>query len=345
MNYYTYGKLLAKDSTVYIGPALWQFNNIKTTETGTLRTAMVQITPAGTWVIPFNGVNFRFSTAGTYDFRSATLTGTVTLTNTSGGAVTVKVYPGVSYINAGPNITVEESVGIIINLSSIVAGSRYQLYNVTGAAELANTTSATGTEALGFVFTTPFTARLRVMKVGYRWYETTMAVTASGASVIVSQVVDNVYNTNGIDGSTVTECAISGTTLRVYIDDPDNTTTWQRVYNWFQYYLTTQAGIADQSSYITSTDAAYYTLATGFKIKNADVVNPLAITGAVATPATGPATDIIDATGGSIIANTAHATVVTASGGSGATAAEVRIEMDANSTKLKKINNDVLGLY
>jgi hypothetical protein len=183
------------------------------------------------------------------------------------------------------------------------------------------------------------------MKVGYRWYETTMAVTASGASVIVSQVVDNVYNTNGIDGSTVTECAISGTTLRVYIDDPDNTTTWQRVYNWFQYYLTTQAGIADQSSYITSTDAAYYTLATGFKIKNADVVNPLAITGAVATPATGPATDIIDATGGSIIANTAHATVVTASGGSGATAAEVRIEMDANSTKLKKINNDVLGLY
>jgi len=206
---------------------------------------------------------------------------------------------------------------------------------------MTNAITSTGTEALSFVYTTPYTARLRVMKTGQRWYETTFAVGPTGASVIVSQVVDNVYNTNGINGSTVTECSISGSTLRIYVDDPDNTTTWQRIYNWFQYYLTTAAGIADQDDYITSTDSAYYTLAAGFKIKNQDSVNPLAVTGAVATPATGPATDIIDATGGSIIANTAHATVVTGeSSGGGATAEEVRIEMDANSKKLKKIFNN-----
>jgi len=75
--------------------------------------------------------------------------------------------------------------------------------------------------------------------------------------------------------------------------------------------------------------------------------NPLAITGAVATPVTGSAVDIIDATGGSIIANTAHATVVTAEGGSGTapTVEEIRIEMDTNSQIAKDAKMAKLNTY
>lgn len=280
-----------------------------------------------------------FTAVGTFDFRLSKLASTITVTNSSGSPITVKISTAVTTVNGGPNITLEKSDAIVINLSGMVSGSRYQLYNVNTSTELYNATT-TGTEAIVYTYTTDFTARLRVMKTGYRWYEINVAVTASGASVIVSQVVDNVYNTNAIDGSIVTECSITGTTLRIFVNAPSNTTTWQRVYNWFQYYLSTALGIADQSNYITSTDAAYYQLATGFKIKNQSV-NPLAVTGAVATPATGPATDIIDATGGSIIANTAHATVVS---GTGATATEVRIEMDANSVKLRQIKGDTGAL-
>lgn len=79
----------------------------------------------------------------------------------------------------------------------------------------------------------------------------------------------------------------------------------------------------------------------GFKVKNQDISNPLSITGAVVTDTNGSATNVMDSTGGSIFANTAHATVITTSGSGGATAEEVRIEMDSNSKKLKSILNSV----
>ena len=49
---------------------------------------------------------FDFTVAGDYDFGSASFVGDVELVNTSGGAITVTLLTGTSYINTGPNITV-----------------------------------------------------------------------------------------------------------------------------------------------------------------------------------------------------------------------------------------------
>jgi hypothetical protein len=316
---------------------------------------MVQITPAGTWVIPFNGVNFQFSTAGTYDFRSATLTGTVTLTNTSGGAVTVKVYPGTLYVNAGPNITVEESIGIVINISGMVAGSRYRLYDTTNNVELANAVSATGTEALSFIYTAGYNYRLDVTRVNgaseaYYPFRTVGAVTAAGATIIVSQTANGIFTTIGIDPASVTEYSIIGTNLRIYIDDPDDTTVAQRGYVWYQNYLTTEAGIREQDGdHFEAISATRFVLenvaGVGMKYKNVSGF-PLEMTGAnISCSDGGKSTNLLDTTGDPIFINAnvieyGGVQTVTVEGDPAPTVEQIRTELDTNSSKLAAIVED-----
>lgn len=67
----------------------------------------VQFTSTGTKTGSFDSVTFDFTVAGTYSMGGSSFSGTVELVNTSGGVVTVQLPTGVSYINTGPNITVE----------------------------------------------------------------------------------------------------------------------------------------------------------------------------------------------------------------------------------------------
>jgi hypothetical protein len=88
----------------------------------------------GTW----NGNTFRFTAAGTYDFRAAGFIGTVVLTATVPGVI-VQVAPSVSYDDTDPNVTVDASVAITIANANLIDGTRVQLYNVTQGTELENT--------------------------------------------------------------------------------------------------------------------------------------------------------------------------------------------------------------
>jgi hypothetical protein len=359
MNYYSYGLLISKDGTTFTLKDGWDFDNWNTSETGTFRGGQLNFDTADTYSLNFYDNDFNFTTLGTYDFRNATTTGTITLDQTGDVAVTAQFHPDATVVNNDATyITVEASVAIQIIINSMVAGSRYQVYDVTNTTELENAVTATGTEDLNYTYSTPTTIRLRVMYVdgtnAYKWYEVTGLTSATGLTFNVTQTVNDVYEDNNIDGSAVTECSVSGATIRIYVDDPDNTTSAQRIYNWYQYYLQTEAGVRDQDGdYITSSDQTHYTFDDSMKIINQDTANPLAITGANIVPTTGSATNVFDVTNGaSIILNFNRVEAFTYSTGSGLsteehnallalpTATAITSDIDTNSTKLASILED-----
>lgn len=227
-----------------------------------------------------------------------------------------------------------------INLSAIVAGSRLQIYDLTSSSELFNNTVAGTTSSLVFIHTgADHSIRIRLMYVSgttpaYYWHTQTGTVTNTGLSFVATQVENTIYETANVDGSTVTECSISEATIRIYVDDPDNTTTGQRIYNWYQYYLFTAAGIRDQDgTYITATDATHYIFANTMKIINQDTSNPLNLTGANITPVSGAATNIFDLTNGaSVCLNFNRVEGFSYSSGSGLSPEEHNALLDQKAT-------------
>lgn len=78
----------------------------------------------------------QLTAAGNYDLRGASITGTLTLTNTSGGAVTVRVNPSVTVVNSGPNITVDTSVDVTVSVGNLISGDRVLVTRSSGGAIL-----------------------------------------------------------------------------------------------------------------------------------------------------------------------------------------------------------------
>lgn len=197
-----------------------------------------------------------------------------------------------------------------INTSGIVAGSRLQIYDLTASSELFNDIVAGTSNSFVFIHTgADHSIRIRLMYVSgattaYYWYTATGTVTNTGLTFNVVQIENTIYETANIDGSLVTSCSISGATIRIYVNDPvNNTITAQSIYNWYQYYLSTALGIANQNgTYVTATDATHYIFTNTMKIINSDTANPLNITGANITPVSGAATNIFDLTNGASIA-------------------------------------------
>jgi hypothetical protein len=136
----------------------------------------------------------RFSAAGTYDLRAANISGTVTLQNTSGGAVTVQLQPGVAFVNSGPNMTVDNAASYTLTVSSIVAGSRILIRRTDTLAVLANQAVA-GTS---FSYTYTHTADVPVEIVvrngsgspAYQQWRTTTTLAASNNSQTANQQPD-----------------------------------------------------------------------------------------------------------------------------------------------------------
>ena len=68
-------------------------------------------------------------------------------------------------------------------------------------------------------------------------------MSSGGATVGISQTLDIVYNSNAIDGSTITEFITDYPNIEVDINDADQITTIQRLYAWFQTATNTAQGI------------------------------------------------------------------------------------------------------
>lgn len=229
---------------------------------------------AGTHTINLQGTKVECSTAGTYEFGNATLSGTIEFINTSGGAVIVNVPAGTTYTNTGPNITVNVAVDQAeASVTGIVSGSRLRIYNVTTATEMYNAIVSGTSYTLSYPNGTGYSAGdvIQVQltyclgldaKIPARY--TTIA-SASGWAVLATQEPDDVYIANGIDGSTVTEYSSDYMNVQIDISDADNVTTIQRGYAWYCYQMTLIDGpryfwkafyAEDTFNYVLNTDVA-----------------------------------------------------------------------------------------
>jgi hypothetical protein len=154
----------------------------------------LRFTPAGTYAPNLGTATFTFTTAGTYDFRTASITGTVTLVNTSGGAVTVQLQPGVTFVNSGPNITVDNAVSATFTVSGIVAGSRLLIRRTDTRAVLVNEVVAGTSRAYNYTYTTNIPVEIVVRKSTasptYQEWRTTATLASSGGAVTVNQQLD-----------------------------------------------------------------------------------------------------------------------------------------------------------
>jgi hypothetical protein len=196
-----------------------------------------------------------------------------------------------------------------VTITGVVSGSRVQIYDTTNNLELLNTTSAP------YYWEDPSAPvgdrviRVRIAKVSgataYNFIEQVIGTCGTSESTkdvsyLASQTADAVYNSNAVDGSTVTGITIvEGATDRVQISISGGSISWPSIYAYCVYWLNTETGIQDDGAFIAATDTANYTL-TGFKIKNTHATQPLMIIDGYGVDSTGSPSALYDVTGTSI---------------------------------------------
>jgi len=150
---------------------------------------------------------------------------------------------------------------VTVTAASLVSGSRVQLYNVTDATELLNTTLGSTGLTYATTWTSDKAIRLRADHPDYLPLEATGILTSSGLIFLAAQDDDMVYVGNGIDGATVTEFTADSLAIHVDASDPDGYTLVQRLYAWMQHYQTTSAGIASAFfGAMSASDSANYVI-------------------------------------------------------------------------------------
>ncbi len=325
----------------YTGGAWSQLTTVPTFSGGTLN-----LGAAGTYTFTMSSaiISMTPTTPGTYSMGGGSFSGTIDLRNTTANAITVELPSGVTYTtanNTGGTITVSTpQLYQSVTVSNITTGSRVQIYDTTSNTELSNAiaggTSVTWTDAnaasadrairVRITYVSGATAKEMIeANIG------TCGQTAETAAVsyLANQTADTTYNTNAIDGSTVTNITIDDSTNLVKIAIPGGAVTWPQIYAYQVYWLNTSTGIQDDFAFIEAPDTANYLL-TGFQIKNTSSPSvPLVISSGYGRDATtGASVDLVDTTGGTLIFAPDH--VVAYSSGSGLTAGQ-----DAALTAIK----------
>jgi hypothetical protein len=175
------------------------------------------------------------------------------------------------------------------SITGIIPGSRVQIYNVTTATEIKNEVVPGSAFTYGYYNGTGVTSgdviRIRLAYVSGASARLPQEITAIastlGFSALASQVQDTVYNTNAIDGSTVSELASDYPNIQIDSNDVDGLTTVQRIYAWFVNNRATLDGIRQYFDAILAEDLVNYRIKSStvnLKIDNV-ISTPLQIIG------------------------------------------------------------------
>ena len=199
---------------------------------------------------------------------------TLTLINANSNAVEVST-PVEKDLDGGTTVlTGGGTINLVplnnVSITGITAGSRLQIYNVTTAAEVVNTTVAgtsyTATYAEGTGYNSGDTVRIRLTQTSTTTaklpFETTVLATDAGWTALVSQEDDAVYNALAVDGSTVTTFTADYTNDQVDIVVATNFNI-SDFYAWWVYNLTTEGGIREFFGGVTAEDQANFRINSG----------------------------------------------------------------------------------
>ena len=206
-----------------------------------------------------------------------TTTGIITLLN---GA---KVVGSVTDING--TVT-----SVPYSITNLIAGSRVKIRNESTATNIYNEivagTSLVGTYTEGVEYTSGDTIVLRVVNVNgltaYCGYQSTVLAGSTGFSFLADQVLNTVYNGNGVNGSLITGIVLDQGNVEFDIDEPDNNKTAQEIYAWYENEQMTATGIETLFSAIMPDSEYRYAVhqeIIDLQFDNKDLVNALTITG------------------------------------------------------------------
>lgn len=173
-------------------------------------------------------------------------------------------------INSGGVITFPD---LNVSITSIIAGSRLQIFNVTTGLEVKNemvagtTYSQAYEEGSGYSSSDVIRVRLSnaITTTGYLGFETTVIASDTGWNVLANQQLDTVYNDIGIDGSTVTKFSADYSGVDVELNIAQNFTIHE-FYVWWIYNQSTEQSIRQFFNGITALNTA------NIKI-NVDILN------------------------------------------------------------------------
>ena len=209
-----------------------------------------------------------------------TTTGTITLTNSS--------VEGTFTDANGTNIVLPWSV------TNVEATATLQLYNMTKDLEVVNQVVAgeAGTKVSdsGTYTTSQIEAgdniRLRITcqagASAFLPYEAFAVASSAGVAFRADQQPDEVYNSNGIDGSAVSTLTADYPNVQIDISDGDGFADSRELYAFAVFQSTTSEGIEKWFNAITAVNAMNYRINTAnadIKLQNTGSV-PLTITGA-----------------------------------------------------------------
>lgn len=287
--------------------------------------------------------------AGTYVLTGVSvLDGAYTLkirNDSATNAVVVELPSGILYSTstAGGSITVTTpAIYQSVTVNGLVVGSRVQIYDTSSSTELHNAVpagaSVTWTDSVAATASRAIRVRIAYVSgvAAKEFLEANIGTCGTGTgdsaiTYLANQVDDAVYNTNAINGSTVTGITIDDSADRVYINIGGGSVTWPSIYAYQCHWNQTEAGIRDDGAIIEAVDPANYTV-YGFLVKNTSTTR-LKISGGYAVDETGNAEGWADDTGGSIFPVLPH--VVAYATGSGLSAGEqAQLAQAANAGNL-----------
>jgi len=199
-------------------------------------------------------------TASTITIKAtALLTGTKFKTLKTTGTIT---FTGSTF---NGNYTDATGSYVAITINGLLNGTRVQVYNMTNSIEIDNFVYS-GSYKKTVAYTTDKTIRVRATYcsglVAMKETDSTGILTSSGVSFLMSQTNDDVYISNALNGSTITEFSGDYPNVQIDIADPDGVTSIQRLYAWYRYNLTTAEGIRNYYAGLEASDSANYTIFT-----------------------------------------------------------------------------------
>ena len=167
----------------------------------------------------------------------ATTTGTISLTNSA-------VFTGTRTDTNGTVLPLRN-----ISVTGLTAGSRLRVYNETTSAQIVNAvvsgTSYTATYAEGTGYSANDVLSLRIAKIDKLEAVSSVVVSAAGWTALVSQDTNTIYAAHGVNGASVTGIAWDSGNMQFDFNETDNIIAGPDIGAWYQYFITTEVGIAE----------------------------------------------------------------------------------------------------
>lgn len=197
----------------------------------------------------FNGITISsvmdFDTAGTYTLTNSTVN---EVTNSSGGTVIINVSNTTITTNTGPNVTIVLPLRDI-SVTGLSTGSRLRIYNETTSSQVYNDvvagTSYTAQYAEGSGYSANDVLSLRITRIDKLEAVASVVVGATGWTALVSQDPNTVYAAHGVNGATVTGISWDSGNMQFDFNETDNVIDGPDIGAWYQYFITTEVGIAE----------------------------------------------------------------------------------------------------